>query len=281
MKIIFSPKCLEYEQSGHPESPERVRKTYEFLKSRGFEFVEPEPAEEEDILLVHTKEHVEKIKKRQFFDMDTPNLENIYEYARLSVGAAIKAMEMCLSEKTFSLMRPPGHHASQNNLEGFCYFNNIAVAVKKALKNNLAKRVAIIDIDVHHGNGTQAIFLGDQNVLYVSLHQFGIYPGTGLKSEKNCINYPLAPETNERDYLMVFQEAIEKIKSFSPNMVAVSAGFDTYRKDPLANINLDIETYRRIGSIISDLKLPVFSVLEGGYSEKLPECIYQYLIGLG
>jgi acetoin utilization deacetylase AcuC-like enzyme len=190
-------------------------------------------------------------------------------------------MEMCFKEKTFSLMRPPGHHSSSNTMEGFCYFNNLAIAVTKALKSNMAKRVAILDIDVHHGNGTQSIFFGNPQVLYVSLHELGIYPGTGTKSEKNCINCQLSPGANERDYLIMLREAVEKIKAFGPHMIAVSAGFDTYRKDPLANINLDIETYRKIGTIIADMGIPTFSVLEGGYSEKLPECIYQYLIGVG
>jgi len=279
MKIIFSKKCLEYKQEGHPESPERVRKSYEFLKKKNFNFIEPRIAMEKEILKVHPKDLLLQMKKENFFDFDSPTYENVFYYASLSAGAAINAMETALKDGfCFSLMRPPGHHASDHP-EGFCYFNNIVIAVSQAFKK--IEKVAILDIDVHHGNGTQNIFLGNKKVIYISIHQRGIYPGTGLISEKNCYNFPLDAGTNEEQYLEVLKKAIEKIKYFSPDLVAVSAGFDTYKNDVLAGFDLDIETYEKISSEIAKLNKPVFSVLEGGYSSELPECIYSYLKGFG
>lgn len=272
---------MEYGQPGHPESRERVESSYEFLKSKGYEFIEPSPAKEQDLLLVHTEDLVNNVRNGTFFDLDTPKLPGIYAYAKLSAGAAIKAMELCLKgEFVFSLMRPPGHHATKDSVMGFCYFNNIAIAVKKALKSMKVENAAIIDIDVHHGNGTQNIFLGDKKVLYVSLHQYGsFYPGTGGNSELNCLNYPLKAGTKEREYLEKLKDALENVEKFSPGLVGISAGFDTYEEDPLAGLFLETETYRKIAKMISDLSKPTFAVLEGGYSTKLHECVYQFLKG--
>jgi acetoin utilization deacetylase AcuC-like enzyme len=152
------------------------------------------------------------------------------------------------------------------------------VAISKAL--DTVKKAAIIDIDCHHGNGTQDIFLGDERVLYISLHQSPLYPGTGLKSIKNCLNFPLPAGTDEEEYLNIFKKAIEEAKNFQPELIAVSAGFDTYKNDPLTNFNLEKKTFDKISSLISSLKKPAFSVLEGGYRVlELAECVEQYLIG--
>ncbi len=278
MKIVFSKRCLEYDFPGHPESSERVRRTYEFLKQfREFEFIEPEECERKDLLLVHSKNLVDTIKHGNFENLETPPLPGIYRYAKLSVGGAIQAMGIALKEeKGFSLMRPPGHHASRNKFEGFCYFNNIAVAVAKALKK--VGKVGILDIDVHHGNGTQEIFLGNPNVVFVSLHQYGfIYPGTGKHSEQNCYNYPLAEGTEEDEYLEKLEVALEKIRKFDPDLIAISAGFDTFERDPLAGLKLSKESYSKISKMISELEKPRFAVLEGGYSRALPECVYSFL----
>lgn len=275
MIIVFSPKCLEYSEIGHPESPIRVGDSYQFLKDKNFEFVEPEPAQEKDLFLVHTKRLVEEVKNERILDPDTPNIKDIYNYALLSAGGAIKAMELALTgEKSFSLMRPPGHHAGKDFCGGFCYFNNIAIAVAKALEK--VKKAAILDIDCHHGNGTENIFLGKNNVLYVSLHQSPLYPGTGLKSQFNVFNFPLSPETTEKEYLESLDKGLKKISDFQPDVLAISAGFDTYKKDPITMFNLGIETYQKIGKKISDLNLPTFAVLEGGYSSDLPQCLYNF-----
>ncbi|MCK4244757.1 MAG: histone deacetylase [Candidatus Omnitrophica bacterium] len=279
MKIIYSPKCLDYCETSHPESPRRVRESFLFLKEKGFEFEEPGLCNEADLLLVHEEGLIEKVKNGNFFEADTPDLPGIYEYAKLSVAAAILAMETALKGGTsFSLMRPPGHHATKRRLGGFCYFNNLAIAVKKALSS--VKRIAIVDLDGHHGNGTQDIFLGEERVVYLSLHQFPAYPGTGAYSFENCFNFPLSPGTGEKKYLEALAEALEKVKKFNPELIAVSAGFDTAKGDPLLQLNLFPSSYEKSGKELASLGRPIFSILEGGYSRELPKCIYRYLQGL-
>lgn len=279
IKIIFSPYCLKYFSPNHPESPYRIESSFLYLKERGYSFVRPEPATEKDILLVHTKTLLKKIKTNNFFDPDTPNLPRIFRYALFSIGGAIKAAQLSLKEKkTFSLMRPPGHHATKNMPGGFCYFNNIAVAVEKVIKK--IKRVAILDIDCHHGQGTEDIFFGRKDVFYFSLHQRSIYPGTGLQTHKNCLNFPLDSGTKPKEYLELFNRGLVKVREFKPKLIAVSAGFDTYKDDPLTSLELDLQTYKIIGEKLNKLNLPLFAVLEGGYSSDLSKCIYYFLEGL-
>ena len=281
MKVVFSPKCLGYDAPGHPESSERVRRTHELLRNfKEFEFVRPEPCTRQDLLLVHAAKTIDEIKHDRFYNPETPALPDIYHYAKLSAGGALLAMELALKgEKAFSLLRPPGHHAGKAKFEGFCYFNNVAIAVAKALKTKKVKRVAIIDVDVHHCNGTQDIFIGRKNVMVVSLHQYGpfFYPGTGKHSEKNCYNFPLDGGTEESLYLQKLEVALETIENFRPGLVAVSAGFDTLDGDPIGGLKLQVGTYSKISKMIADLKRPRFAVLEGGYSQKLPECVYAFL----
>ena len=272
-KIVFSEKCLEY-GSWHIESPQRVRKAYEILKERGYEFVTPEPAREEDLLKVHDPDYIELLKRGAIEDPDTPAYENIYEYARLSAGAAILAAKI----QGFSLMRPPGHHAGRYGValgaytKGFCYINNVAVAVKY-----LDKPTLILDIDGHHGNGTQEIFLGDPKVVYVSLHRHPHYPGTGYYSEANCLNYPLPADCGEEVYLKTLQEALKKVEMQKIELIAVSAGFDAYAGD-LASLGLTDKTYYEIGRMLAALNKPTFFVLEGGYKgENVGKAIDQLL----
>lgn len=255
MKIIFSEKCLEYAGPGHPESPERVRVAYEYLKDR-FQFVTPSPASETDLLLVHSKEHLRRLKSLDFFDFDSPPYPNIFEYASLSAGAALAAER----ERGFSLARPPGHHSGRSSVAGFCYLNNIAVAVRKSQKKTL-----IVDIDGHHGNGTESIFLGDPKVVYMSLHRSPLYPGTGLESRDNCFNYPLPAFCGDDVYLKTLDNALRLIDRTGLEQVAVSAGFDAHESDPLASLGLTSEVYRKIGERISKLGVPTFAILEGGY----------------
>jgi len=287
MLILYSDKCLEYGWHGHPESPERVYAIYKFLKKKNFRFIEPEPCDEDDLLLVHSREYVEMIKEGRLNDPDTPNIPGIYDYAKLSAGSAVKAMEISLDgENSFSITRPPGHHTGKNGRAlgavslGFCYFNNVAIACAKALEDYKVRRVAIVDIDCHHGNGTQDIFLGDSRVLFVSLHRFGFfYPGTGGSSELNCLNYPLRYDITEADYIRVLESALEEVRKFNPDLVAVSAGFDTYRFDPVGGLGLSKEAYIKIGELISKLNKRTFIVLEGGYSRDIGECAYNLIVG--
>lgn len=259
-KIVFSEKCLEY-GALHIEGPKRVKRAYEILKERGYEFLEPEPASEEEMLKVHDADYIQLLKKGMAEDPDTPAYENIYEYARLSAGGAILAAKI----NGFSLMRPPGHHAGRYGAalgaytKGFCYINNVAVAVKY-----LGKPTLILDIDGHHGNGTQEIFHGDPKVVYVSLHRHPHYPGTGYYSEANCLNFPLPADCGEEVYLKVLEEALKKVDMQKIEVIAVSAGFDTFIGD-LASLGLTEKTYGKIGRMLAALGKPTFFVLEGGY----------------
>lgn len=280
MKIFYSPRCLDYSQPGHPESPVRTRATYEYLEEKGYEFLNPNPCKDDDILRAHTQALLESVKSESFFDLDTPSFPGIYEIAKLSAGSAIDAAMHCLDndEKTFSLMRPPGHHATKMNLGGFCYFNSIAIAALKA--GEKAGKVAIVDFDCHHGNGTEDILLGKKDFLYLSLHQSPLYPGTGQNSRDNCINYPLPSSTTPEQFLRTLENGLNEIEDFRPDLIGISAGFDSYKLDPITNLTLELATYREVGRMLAALKTPTFSVLEGGYSRDLPECIYQFLAGL-
>ncbi len=261
MKIVFSEKCLEY-GSGHIEGPERVRRAYEILKEKGYEFLVPQPASEHDVLRVHDADYVRRLKDGFVEDADTPAYENIYEYARLAAGGAILAAKVA----GFSLMRPPGHHAGRRGIalgastRGFCYLNNIAIAVRF-----LGKSCLILDIDGHHGNGTQEVFFGDENVTYVGLHRYPHYPGTGYASEGNCLNFPLRADCGDEVYLKTLDEALSRIDVGKVEVVAVSAGFDGHAGD-LASLGLTEKGFREIGKRIVSLSRNTFFVLEGGYS---------------
>jgi len=289
MKIIFSPKCLEYSKPNQPENPERVKQAWEFLRKK-YEFVQPRTANKSDILKAHSREYVELFEKGGFKgDWETPNYPNIYEYAKLSAGAAI----MAAKEKGFSLMRPPGHHVGINGRTsdasslGFCYFNNMAVAVKNILEKY--KKIAIIDFDCHFGNGTAEIFYKSGNVLFFSLHQWPQYPGTGWINEIGkgdgegyTINMPLPRNTGDDIYIDVLNKIVPIIKNqFKPNMIAISAGFDSYKSDPITSMNLSTNSFYKIGKSISDNFKKFFCCLEGGYDTvNLPICIYSFIKGL-
>ena len=269
MQIIHSPKCLEYEFENHPESPERVRLAAEYLRQRRYTFAEAGECTEEDLLRVHTREHVDRIRWGSFFELDTPAAQYMYSYARLAVGAAIAAAESV----SFSLMRPPGHHAGRDFNGGFSYFNNMAAAVAK-----LGRKTLIVDIDGHHGNGTQDIFFKDERVHYCSLHGTG-FPGTGLTSGSGYFNNPFFGRVGDRSYL----ENLEALLASVPEseLVAVSAGFDAFADDPVASLGLSRDCFRQIGQRIASLQRPTFCVLEGGYNaEELGPNIHSFLQGL-
>jgi len=259
-KIVYSEKCLGY-GAWHIEGPERVRVAAEILKKRGYEFLAPTPASEEDLLTVHDVDYLWKLKKGLVEDADTPAYSNIYEHATLSVGGALLASQI----NGFSLMRPPGHHVGRNgaalgvSTRGFCYLNNVAIAVKK-----LDKKTLILDIDGHHGNGTQEIFQGDNKVTYLSLHQSQNYPGTGDFTEGNCINYVLPSNAQGKLYLETLDKALGKVDFGKVEVIAVSCGLDTQVGD-LASLGLVELDYWEIGKRIAWMDKPVFFVLEGGY----------------
>lgn len=275
-KIVFSERCLAY-GTWHIEGPQRVKLAHEILEERGYEFLEPKTASDDDLLRVHDGDYLWNLKKGLVEDPDTPAYDNIYDFARLSAGGALLASRV----NGFSLMRPPGHHAGVFgaalgvHTRGFCYVNNVAVAIKM-----LGKMTLILDIDGHHGNGTQEIFQGDPKVVYVSVHRHPHYPGTGVRSVGNCLNFPLPPDVGESKYLETLDKALGMIGDTSRfDMVAVSAGFDTYAGD-LASLGLAEKSYWKIGKRIAMLNKPTFFVLEGGYvGEKVGTGIDQLLRG--
>ena len=284
MKVITDERCTGYRQPGHPERPTRISGTLEKLrhqKDLPIEWALPGRADEDAILRAHTPEHLARLRIPEDFDGDTPYFAHIADFARSSVGAALDALTFARTGETvFCLMRPPGHHATRNRAMGFCYLNSIAIAVLEALAAG-TKRVAVYDFDVHHGNGTEAILLDKPGTAFFSIHQYPCYPGTGTSNVgNNCFNYPVAPGTPREAYRRVLERALDELKKFKPDLVAVSAGFDAYARDPIAQETLEVEDFHWLGKELRKLSVPMFSLLEGGYSSDLPELIFAYLKGL-
>jgi acetoin utilization deacetylase AcuC-like enzyme len=284
MKIITDKRCTTYHMPGHPERPARIERTAAALRSQQHlpvEWAKPGPADEVAILRAHTPQHIARLDQPSDFDTDTPYFDGIADRARASVGAALLALRAARAgETTFCLMRPPGHHATRSRAMGFCYLNNLAIAVLEALATG-TQRVAVFDFDVHHGNGTEDILLNRQGASFFSIHQWPCYPGTGTDHVgDNCFNYPVAPGTPRADYRKVLQKAFDAMLATRPELIAVSAGFDPYARDPLAQGSLEAEDFHWLGTLLGRLDVPVFSLLEGGYSSDLPDLILAYLMGL-
>ncbi len=280
MTIFYDPSCLEYSSLGHPERPERIARTAPLLKDRhpDWEWRKPSAATNSQVLRAHSREHLEGVAAAlEHFDPDTPFYTNIEMHARRSAGGAIDASRCALDGKTaFSLMRPPGHHATRDRAMGFCYFSNVAVAALDALENG-AKRVAIWDFDGHHGNGTEAIVAHNERIRFSSIHQFPAYPGTGTKSFANVHNYPVAPSTQRDEIVRVAKRSLETSIAFKPDLLIVSAGFDAYARDPLLQLTLQSEDFAQFGIWLTSIDPAVAVVLEGGYSDDLPELIDAFL----
>jgi len=284
MKIITDNRCTEYQKLGHPERPQRVLRTVEKLKEQTelpIDWYEPLSVSDEQILQAHTRRHLESLTQPHDFDADTPAHPKIAEHARRSVGAALHAVKLCRAGETaFSLMRPPGHHATKDHPMGFCYLNNIAIAAHEARASG-CKKVAVFDFDVHHGNGTEDILLDQEGFTFFSIHQWPAYPGSGEKHRgRNCFNYPVAPDSPAEKYRAACSTALNALQKYKPDLIAVSAGFDSYKGDHLCQQKMDVEDFHWLGKTIRELKTPTFSLLEGGYSKALPELIFAYLKGL-
>jgi len=284
MKIITDEHCAGYARTGHPENPRRVTATLAHLRSQAeLPVIWDAPGESTDaqILRAHTPEVLARLQIPHDFDADTPFFDNISAYARASSAAALTALPAARNgERVFSLMRPPGHHATRENSMGFCYLNNIAIAALEAVVTG-SRRVAVFDFDVHHGNGTEDILLNRDGVAFYSIHQHPAYPGTGEKNVgRNCFNYSVAPSVPRETYRATLARALADLKQFSPDLIAVSAGFDAYARDPLAQGSLLAEDFHWLGRELSALGVPMFSLLEGGYSRDLPELIFAYLKGV-
>src|ERR1019366_9576132 len=209
-----------YSHPGHPERPERIITTWARLRIQNelpITWSKPGSGDDAAILRAHTAEHLTRLSQAEDFDGDTPSFPNLADYARASVGAALDALKAARAGETvFSLMRPPGHHATRNRAMGFCYLNNIAIAVLESLATG-ANRVAVFDFDVHNGNGTEDFFLNREGVAFFSVHQFPAYPVTGEKNVgKNCFNYPVAPSAPRETYRATLTRAPGYLKNFRP-----------------------------------------------------------------
>jgi len=280
MTIFYDPRCLDYFAPGHPERPERIARTAPLLKERHpeWDWREPIAATDDELLRAHSRQHLERVATpNQDFDADTPWYLNVEAHARRSAGAAIESAHTALrGEPAFSLMRPPGHHATQDRAMGFCYFNNLAIAALDALEKGV-ERISIWDFDGHHGNGTEAIMADNHRIRFASIHQFPAYPGTGAKSFVNIDNYPVAPFTPRNEIINIAKQSLEKLVAFKPDLLLVSAGFDAYARDPLLQLTLEREDFATFGGWLCKIDIPVAVVLEGGYSDDLPELIDAFL----
>ena len=285
MKVFTDERCTGYSAPGHPERPARVARTLEKLRGQEelkVSWAEPSPVRGEQILRAHTREHLELVKAPpEDFDGDTPAYPGIHEHALRSIGGALGALETGRSgEPAFSLLRPPGHHATQDRAMGFCFLNSIAIAALEAQATG-ARKIAVYDFDVHHGNGTEAILLNRPDVAFFSIHQHPCYPGTGTSNVgNNCFNFPVSPKTPRDQYRAVLRMALEGVARFKPDVLLVSAGFDAYARDPIAQETLEVEDFYWMGQQLRALGIPMASILEGGYSRDLPELIFAYLKGV-
>ena len=297
MKIYYDEVFLQHKPNGyHPENPNRLKIIRKALEEKGIwqNVVKPKEARVEDLLKVHDEEYVDFIRKscqnEDFIDSDTYVCRESWDSALTAFGCAIHCVEDAVENKDLhlALVRPPGHHAGKKGVAfnapslGFCLFNNVAGAVVKA--KEFFDRVLVIDFDVHHGNGTQEIFWGDLSVIHIDFHEYGIYPGSGALEETDGakINIALPHYSNDNDYIYAWNEVVEPILSdVKPKLVLVSAGFDAFKDDGLATMELTEKFYAFAGSRLREFS--VVAVLEGGYSigleRGLPAFVEGYLEG--
>ena len=305
MIVYTHEDCLKkFNGFGHPERKERLDSIIDSIKSSDLklDLREAPLVDLETVSLVHPKKHIEQIfsnipkkgivgvEKEPYADtMLCPNSKNAI---LRSCGAGVAAVNdlMKKNDRVFCAVRPPGHHAETVRANGFCFINNVAVAARYLQRHYKINKVAIIDFDVHHGNGTQEIFYKDQSVAYGSSHEFPLFPGTGAENETgvgNIFNAPLKAGTTSKDFLGIFDQKVMKpIDKFKPEVILISAGFDAHVRDPLANINLESGDFFKITKNIVDIanthsKGRVISFLEGGYDlQALSESIIEHLNAL-
>ncbi|HLP02232.1 MAG TPA: histone deacetylase [Opitutaceae bacterium] len=279
MIVIHDPACAEFGSPERPEQPARVIKTAELLRANhpDWEWQRPGAVAEETVLLAHDAALLARLRKPEEFDADTPYFDRIADHALRSVAGALTAMDHALvGRQAFSLLRPPGHHATRSRAMGFCYLNQVAVAALEARRRGIA-RVAVWDFDAHHGNGTEDILAGVAGTLYVSVHQAPCYPGTGLGSEENCLNFPVAPRLPREELLEIMRRSWNALLAFHPDLVLVSAGFDAYERDPVAQLTASVADYGSLGRWVREANLPTAVILEGGYSGDLPLLVDAFL----
>jgi acetoin utilization deacetylase AcuC-like enzyme len=291
--LIYHPDYLKHDTgSGHPERPQRLEALVQHLLATplwgSMSHLRPSPASLDSIHLIHPERHTAMIKVRcqvgeQILDEgDTRVCKDSYDIALLAAGGVLQAIDEVVAgrlTRAFCAIRPPGHHAETSKVMGFCLFNSIAIGALYAQTKHGIERVAIVDWDVHHGNGTQQAFYEDDSVLFISLHQYPFYPGTGAASERGAgrgegftLNCPMGAGSVEKDYLDAFQaQILPALRRFQPQLLMISAGFDAHADDPLAGIKLTDESYRRMTDLLLEISEKycggkIVSVLEGGYN---------------
>ena len=285
--IITTDTYLNHDTGqDHPERADRVTVVIDHLKklkSNNLVWKKPNKFDLKYLSLAHDKDYLENVNDsfptqgNNFLDGDTILSPGSKEATKDAVGSIIAAIDGVMNKNfrnAFCAVRPPGHHAEKRKAMGFCVYNNVAVGAYYLLEKYRLNRVAIIDFDVHHGNGTQDIFYNNENVLYISSHQYPYYPGSGAANEKgikdNVLNIPLISGTKSHEFLNAYESIFKKLKEFRPEFILLSAGFDAHKDDPLAQINLESEDYytltKRIKTLAKELcDEKVVSILEGGY----------------
>ena len=290
--LITDSRFLDHETGAHPETPRRLDAIHRVLESdsqlwEGLEHIEPRPATDDDIARCHSRHLIDDIREAaasgvERLDPDTVISRESFDVARLAAGAAITAVDLVMGnevDNVFAAVRPPGHHAGTEVAMGFCLFNNAAIGARYAQAEHGLERVLVVDWDVHHGNGTQEIFYRDPSVFYLSTHQYPYYPGTGARTETgegpgegSILNVPLPTSTPASAHREAFQGALGTIEDrFSPDLVIISAGFDSRRDDPLGGLLLEDTDFAEMTKEVLDFADRhsggrVISLLEGGYN---------------
>ena len=294
MLLISSTRFAEHTTPpGHPERPERAEVFTEVAdawREKGVRVIEPRPATRDELVRVHDAAYVDAIERTSGramkLDPDTYTSPESYEVALLAAGAVVQAAVHALEtrEPACALVRPPGHHAERDAAMGFCLFNNVAVAAAAAIARGLS-RVAVVDIDVHHGNGTQWMFYTNPRVLYVSTHQYPFYPGTGAADETGSgegqgttFNIPLAAGATDADYARAYTAVAARLEEYAPELLLISAGYDAHEDDPLASMRVSTDGYEAIVRTLRDaaqrIGCPIALVTEGGYDlDALRACL--------
>ncbi|MFB9148417.1 histone deacetylase family protein [Roseovarius ramblicola] len=283
--LITHPDCLRHETpQGHPEQVARLARVLAALEGKAVTRVTAPMVAEDDLLRVHPKAYVEAIRAAApaeglaQIDADTWMSPGSLDAAHRAAGGAVRAVDLVLAGEAgnaFVAARPPGHHAERETAMGFCLFGNVALAAKHALDHHGLARVAVVDFDVHHGNGTQDLLEDEARALFISSHQFPLWPGTGTADETGphdtVMNLPIAPGTGSEEFRRLYEDKVfPRIEAFAPDLILVSAGFDAHRDDPLADLRLETEDFVWITDRLCDLADSLcggrlVSCLEGGY----------------
>jgi acetoin utilization deacetylase AcuC-like enzyme len=306
--LIYDPIYLEHDTGNHVENLQRLEATMSYLAETGTEekltMLSPRPASMDELETIHTPEYISRVKSKAergggWLDPDTVMCPRSYDAALYAVGGLLVAVEAVVKrevDSAFALVRPPGHHAVHDRAMGFCIFNNVAIAAKFALSSFNLSRVLIADFDVHHGNGTQNAFYADPKVLYFSTHEYPFYPGTGRMEETGTgegkgttVNFPMAAGWGDEEYLRAFEEVLVPVaRRFEPELILVSAGFDSHWADPLAMMRTSVQGFAQMAMILQRLAGELCQgrlvfTLEGGYDLRAVACsikaIFDVLLG--